>query len=378
MKHAAHLALCYMRHHRGKTAVMVAAVTLTLLLPLAVTVFVKTYEKKLGERAAATPMVVGAKGNRFDLVLQALYFRAGRVDTVEMQLAQDLDNEADVAAIPLHVRYTAQDTPVVGTRLDQYVPFRELQLARGAWPDRMGQAVLGHAVADRLNLAVGDAVTTDQQNPYDLAHNMPIRLRITGILEKTNTPDDDAVFVSLDTAWLIGGHAHGHAAGLHDNEALHRAANMAVEVTDDNADTFHFHGDKAALPISAVIVIPETDKARTILSARLNQNTPGVQALDPPAVMNELMGMVLRIKRFFDANVALVAIATAMLLGLVVMLSLKLRAAERHTLHMLGCGRWLIVQTQAIELAIVLGVSALLALGLALALVSLAPRLLGV
>lgn len=378
MTHAAHLALRYMRHHKGKAVVMIAAVTLTLLLPLAVTIFVKAYEKQLGERAAATPMVVGAKGNRFDLVLQALYFRAGRVDTVDARLATELHAEDDTTAIPLHVRYTAQDTPVVGTRLDLYVPFRNLRLAQGAWPKRMGQAVLGHETARRLNLAPGDTVTTDQQNPYDLAHNMPIRLHVTGVLAPTNTPDDEAVFVSLDTCWLIGGHAHGHAPDIHDNEALHRAANMAVEVTDDNAHTFHFHGDKETLPISAVVVVPDTDKARTILSARLNQNTPGVQALDPPEVMGELMGMVLQIKRFFDANVALVAIATAMLLGLVVTLSLKLRAAERRTLHMLGCGRWLVVQTQAIELAIVLGVSVALAMGLALALVAIAPRLLGV
>ncbi|MFI4862510.1 MAG: ABC transporter permease [Phycisphaerales bacterium JB063] len=378
MKHAAHLALRYMRHHKAKAVVMVAAVTLTLLLPMAVTVFVKAYEKKLGQRADATPMVVGAKGNRFDLVLQALYFRAGRVDTVEMKLVREIDAQADADAVPLHVRYTAGDAPVVGTWLDTYVPFRGLALRTGAWPKRMGQAVLGSAAAQRLGIGVGDTLTTDQQNPYDLAHNMPIRLRITGILQPTYSPDDDAVWVELDTAWLIGGHAHGHNPDAHNNEATHRAANMAVEVTDDNAHTFHFHGDPDQLPVSAIIVRPHTDKARTLLNARLNQNTPGVQALDPPTVMDELMGIVLQIKRFFDANLALVAAATAMLLGLIVTLSLKLRANERHTLHMLGCGRWLIVQTQAIELAIVLGASTLLALGLAYGLLALAPRLLGV
>ena len=378
MRHAAFLALAYMRHHRGKTAVMVAAVALTLLLPIAVTIFVRAYEKELGERAATTPMVVGAKGNRFDLVLQALYFRSGSIDTVPAQLAKDIAASKDVSALPMHVRFTAQGEPVVGTHLEAYFDFRELHLAQGAMPTRLGQAIVGHHTARRLKLLPGDRITTDQQNPYDLTRNMPIRLQVTGILAPTGTPDDDAVFTSLETCWLIGGHAHGHALQVHDNEATHRAANMAVDVTDDNAHTFHFHGDISQLPLSAVIVVPQTAKARTLLMARYTQGTPGVQALDPPTVMGELLGIVLRVKRFFDANVALVGVATAMLLGLVVMLSLKLRAAERRTLHLLGGGRWLVWQTQIIELLAVLALSATVAGAAAYGLFLLAPRMLGV
>lgn len=378
MRHAGYLALRYMRHHKGKSLVMVTAVALTLLLPIAVTVFVRAYERDLGARADATPMVVGASGNRFDLALMAMYFRAGRVEAVPASLADDAERNGDAVGIPLNVQYTAGGVPVVGTDLAEYAQLRGLTLTAGDWPEILGQAVLGREAADRLGLKPGDTVTTDQQNPYDIARNMPIRLRVVGVLAPTGTPDDDAAFTTLKTAWLIGGHGHGHAPRAHDDEALHRAANMAVEVTPDNADTFHFHGDLGELPLSAVIVVPDDDKARTILAARYNQATPGVQALDPPAVMDDLVGMVLRIKRFFDANLALVALSTAMLLGLVVVLSLKLRTAERRTLHLIGGGRWLVVQTQAIELIVVLVFGALLATGLALGLAWLAPRLLGI
>lgn len=377
MSGAFYLATRYMRRYCGKTAVMVAAVTLTLLLPLAVTVLVRAYDKQLGERAAATPMVVGAEGNRYDLVLQALYFRAGRVGTVPASLADEAERDGMAIGIPVHARYTAEGVPVVGTDLAEYADFRGLSVAQGDWPRMLGQAVLGHDAARRLGLKPGDTITTDQQNLYNLARNMPLRLRIVGVLAPTNTPDDHALFVSLKTCWLIGGHGHGHAPDIHDDEALHRAARLAVEVTEDNVDTFHFHGDLGELPLSAVIVVPDSDKSRTILAARFNQGTPGIQALDPPAVMDELMGLVFRVKRFFDANFALVLLATGLLLGLVVTLSLKLRSAERRTLHLLGCGRWLIVQTQAIELGLVLGISAALAGGLAALLAQLAPRWLG-
>ena len=44
MSGAFYLATRYMRRHTGKTIVMIAAVTLTLLLPLAVTVLVRAYD----------------------------------------------------------------------------------------------------------------------------------------------------------------------------------------------------------------------------------------------------------------------------------------------------------------------------------------------
>ena len=86
----------------------------------------------------------------------------------------------------------------------------------------------------------------------------------------------------------------------------------------------------------------------------------------------------MRIKRLFDANTALVGIAVVLLIGLVIALSMKLREAERRTLHKLGCGRWLIVQTQIAELAIVLiGAAVIVAAGSAAVMV-VAPMVLGV
>jgi len=379
MRSACYLAWSYTKAHKGRTLILIAALGLLLLLPTAVTLVIRSYDARMGTRAEATPMIIGAKGNRYDLLLQALFFRDGRTDDVPFGLVEKLEADLafDAIAIPVHARHTAENAPIVGTELATYFDFRGLSVAQGELPSMMGQAVLGHSAAKRLGVTVGDTLTTDRVNLYNLAKSMPIELNVVGLLESTNSADSEAVFVDLKTAWIIAGLGHGHDPAAHASEASHAATVTAIRITPDNADTFHFHGEASELPLSAVLVLPETDKDRTLITSRTNASA-NYQALRPAAVMNELMGLVLRIKKLFDANTALVGVAVVLLIGLVIALSMKLSEAERKTLHKLGCGRWLIVQTQAVELAIVLvGALVIVVLGSA-AVIMVAPRVLGV
>lgn len=379
MRSACYLAWKYTAAHRGRTLILIAALGLLLLLPTAVTLVIRSYDARMGTRAEATPMIIGAKGNRYDLLLQALFFRDGRTEDVPFGLVEKLESDLafDAEALPLFARYTAQNAPIVGTELAAYFAFRGLQIEEGGLPDMLGQAVLGHSTAKRLGLRVGDTLTTDRVNLYNLAKSMPLELNIVGVLGPTNSADGEAVFVELKTAWIIAGHGHGHDPNAHQSEASHSAAVTAIRITPDNAASFHFHGDEDQLPCSAVLVLPGDDKDRTLITSRYNASA-NYQALRPAAVMNELMGLVLRIKRLFDANTVMVGVAVVLLIGLVIALSMKLREAERKTLHKLGCGRWLIVQTQVVELAIVLaGALVMVAAGSAVV-VLIAPIVLGV
>lgn len=379
MKSACYLAWRYTTVHKGRTLILIAALGVLLLLPTAITLVVRAYDARMGDRAQATPMLIGAKGNRYDLMLQALFFRDGRTEDVPFGLVQKVENDLawNAHAIPLYARHTAETMPIVGTNLPTYFAFRRLAMDRGAMPNRIGQAVLGASVARRLALNVGDTITTDRVNLYDLSRTMPLELNIAGILRPSNSVDDEALFVDIKTAWIIAGKGHGHAPNAHASPATHAAAVAAIRITPENADTFHFHDDESDLPLSAILVLPQTDKDRTLITSRYNASTT-YQALQPEDVMNELMGLVLRIKRLFDANTAAVGLAVVLLTGLVVTLSMKLREAERKTLHKLGCGRWLIVQTQLAELIIVLiGAMLIVAIG-SVTILWLSPTLLGI
>ena len=356
------LAWLYLRRRRVAASVMVAGVALSLYLPLAAHWAANAFDKALGARAATTPMIVGARGSRFDLVLHGLYFRARSEGTMAHGEFAALREARHGRVIPLHAQFTAGGQPVVGTSLD-YFEFRKLQLARGESMALLGDCVLGANAARELNLNSGDKLKTDRQNLFDLAGDYPLQLNVTGVLAATGTADDEGVFVDVKTAWIIAGHGHGHDA-QETNAPSAKLVKTHLEITPENMGTFHFHGDTTALPLTAILVEPTDAKESAMVMSRY-QNSGQLQALKPPVVVAEMMGIVMRVRQFLDANYALVASATGLLLALIVALSRRLRAREMETLFLLGCSRGTQFALQAAELLIIFAAAIVLALAAA-------------
>ena len=224
--------------------------------------------------------------------------------------------------------------------------------------------MVGRRVAESEGLTVGSILLSDVENLYDIGASYPLKLKVTGILEPQGNPDDEAVFVDLKTAWIIEGIGHGHLDVDEDtDDALvlerrdgHVSTNAAVveytEITPENVDRFHFHGDPASFPVVAIVIVPTDDKSRTILRSRY-RHLAGVQVLEPAVALRELMEIVFQVKRFFDANFAVIGLTTSLLLILVLWLTRQLRAREFQTLHRIGCGRGLQWAVQAWEVALV-------------------------
>lgn len=383
MKNELALAFRHVRYHRFKSALLVAGLAITTTLPLAIGLLVSEYDRQLWSRAHATPLVLGAKGNRFDLVLQSLYFRTSRLDPVPYGIGRRISADGLAEGIPLAVGFTVQGQPVVGTTLD-YLEWRGLRVAAGRMPGLLGEAVVGSEAARILGAHPGDGLTTDQVNVYDLAKTFPLRLRVAGILAPSRSPDDHAIFVDVRTHWILEGRGHGHqnlatpdsnAYVLERGEGVvtaNAALDTYVEITPANVASFHFHGEIDDFPVSSFVVLPRDQKAKTILSARYRLD-PDWRLLDPQDVIADLTGFIFRVKRFFDLNYAVVAVSTVLFLVLVVLLSARLREGEFRTLHRIGAGRGIVLRLFAAELLIVFAGSALLAGAIAGLLFAFAP-----
>ena len=376
----------YVAYHKGKTAILTICLTLTGVLPLTAQLLITQYGQSLTERARCTPLVVGAKGNRFDLVLKALYFNSAGVDQIKMSEVDSIRESGLALAIPLHLNFTARRHPIVGTALE-YFEFRGLNVARGTGLRELGQAVLGAEVAAELELDPGDYLFSDQRSLYDITKTYPLKLHVVGVLAETGSPDDQAVFVDIKTAWVIGGQSHGHqnlATSADSSVILRRSDDNVVtsdaiveynEVTPENLASFHTHGDPADLPLSAIIVLPYTSKSSTLIKARYNVSATH-RILVPEEVVGELLGLVFKIKRFFDANFALITVSTLLFLILVLMLSRRIRRREMETMFKIGCSRMTVFRLQAAELAIVLVMALLLTGGLTITALWAAPHFL--
>lgn len=366
-----YLAWRYLLWHRWKAAILVAAVSLVLYLPLGLQLLVEQTARDMNARADATPLVLGARGSPLELVLNALYFSDEQPPTLSYAVVAELRDSGLVDPVPLYVRYYSQQVPIVGTSLD-YFGFRQLQLASGRQLATLGEAVLGYRAAADLGVGVGDFVVSSPQSVFDIAGVYPLKMPVVGILAASYSPDDEAIFVDLKTAWIIEGIGHGHqeltrpeaASAVLKTEDDRIVANASLlqynEITAANIDSFHFHGNDAELPLTAVLPVPRSDKARVLIQGRYQQHE-SLQLLEPRAIIDQLLATVFAVQRYVLVAMGLVALATTAVVLLVFLLSWRARRPEQDTLHLLGGSQAAVLSLMLAEVIMVMVLSVLLA-----------------
>ena len=381
MRHAVFLAWRNLNAGRLRAAILVGCLTVAVSLPIVMHLLVSRFQEQLTERAEATPLIVGATGSRFDLTLHALYFEADAPGEITMSEATAIRETGRAKPIPLYAKFRADRFRIVGTTAN-YHRYRQLKVARGEGLKRIGDCVLGATVAKSLGLGPGDKLTSEPENILDPAGSYPLRMRVNGVLEPTGSPDDSAVFVSLETGWIIAGRGHGHQNPGDEShtpvegeeEGSFATVEPFTEVTDENEHSFHFHGDREDLPLTAILVDAPDERAETLLMGRyLTRDDATI--LEPPLIIKQLMQLVFRVERFLDVAAVALLSTTAVLALLVFALSLRLRQREIQTLFKLGCSRFMIARILFAELAIIFLASALLVAAVSLAALQFGPRL---
>lgn len=392
MKNALYLAWKSLLWQRGRSLTILLSLAITIWLPVTVRLVLDQFRREISERANATPLVLGAKGSRIDLALHALYFDTLPPADTTMAEVESIDNlstaNAAAYAIPLHVRYRTQSRPgmeetvIVGTS-PEYFEFRRLKVVEGQTISLLGDCVVGSNVATKMQLHPGDSILSAPRNAFNLAGDYPLKMKVVGVMAQSHSPDDDAVFTDVRTTWVIDGIGHGHQElnPQTDSQLLLKndtgtgsvTANAAVlpytEITEDNIDSFHFHGEPASFPLTAILIVPETEKSRTQILGRYSSSLATAQCLKPPEVIEELLSIVFRIEQLAWVCSIAAGVVTCLLLGLVINLSMRLRESEMQTMFRLGCSRTTIAMLHGSEILLLLcsasvlaGVAALLTL----------------
>ena len=306
--------------------------------------------------------------------MNSLYFDEQVPDVFTMQAAEDIMQSDLAYAIPLYVRFHARNSVIVGTTLD-YFDFRGLQIAQGRMFAVLGEAVIGADVAEDYGLHPGDAIVSSPETLFDLAGVYPLKMAITGVLQRNHTSDDLAVFVDLKTAWVIEGLGHGHKdltstddasvimTRTEDSVTANAKLFQYTEVTEDNIDSFHFHGDLSAYPITAVLAVPDDVKSATLLRGLYLEN-PRYHIVRPKDVIAGLLENIFRIKSVIDSVIAIVGLATVMAIILVFALSVRLRQRELSTIFRLGCSRMTTVNLIVAEITLIVIASSIISAGL--------------
>lgn len=364
MSNSLYLAWRYLNFNKIRSLVLISCITIISILPITLEILLNESETQLAQRAELSPLLLGAKGSALDLAMNSLYFSDEVPGTITMAAAEEVMDSDLAMPIPLYNRFQARGFPIVGTTID-YFDFRELKFAQGNVFATLGQCVIGSQVAEKLGLKPGDHIVSSPENLFDIAGIYPLKMQISGVLAKANSADDQAVFVDIMTAWVIHGLGHGHqdltsttdSSVILKKDKSNVTANAKlmqyVEITDQNVDSFHLHGNPTKFPLTAVLTIPYDDKSATIFQGRyLNNDTP-YQIVKPKEVIDTLMDNIFKIRNVLDAIIVLVGSSTMLALILVFSLSLRLREQELDINFKLGCSRATTIRILGAEILII-------------------------
>ena len=358
------LALSYLRYHWARSLVLVLVAALIMFVPVATQMLLSTSERALVARGNTTPLILGSRGSQLDLTMATLYFSDERPVPLPLREVEAIWDSNLALPIPVHTAFSSGGFRIVGTSLD-YFDFRDLTTAEGRGLSLLGDAVIGAEVAEALGKTVGDTLVSAPENLFDLDGVYPLEMPIVGVLTRTNSPDDAAIFVDLKTAWVIQGIGHGHedvitTADLAEgSDALANAAVVQYQrITPENLETFHFHGSQDDYPVSAAIIVPNDTRSGTILKGRYLDPETAAQLVEPASVIQGLVDRIFRIKSLLDVVTAIIAVAAAAAIGLAVFLSYRLRAAELSTAVKLGARRGMVLRLLAAETVVLLFLSA--------------------
>lgn len=190
---------------RWLTALLsVLAIAFSVMLLLGVEKVRNGARQSFADTISGTDLIVGARSGGVQLLLYSVFRIGNATNNVTWKSYQDIAAHPDVEwIVPLSLGDSHKGYRVLGTNQDYFKHYRfrgdqPLELAQGEVFDDLFDAVIGSEVARQLGYKVGDKIVIGHGlGSVSFLDHADKPFRVSGILEKTGTPVDRTVHVSL-------------------------------------------------------------------------------------------------------------------------------------------------------------------------------------
>lgn len=259
--------------NRWPTALLtVLAIALSVMLLLGVEKIRTGAKDSFANTISGTDLIVGARAGSIQLLLYSVFRIGNATANVTWETYEDLKTIPDLDwIVPLSLGDSHRGFRVLGTDLGYFEHYRYrrdhgLTFRAGAPFDDLFDAVIGADVANELGYALGD--------PMIVAHGIGRAgfvehddkpFQVAGILEKTGTPVDRTVHVSLEAIeaihidWQSGARIPGMSVSAEEVRQLElqpKAITAALIGLDSRLATFKVQrmiNEYPEEPISAIL-----------------------------------------------------------------------------------------------------------------------------
>lgn len=186
----------------------ILAIALSVALFLGVEKIRTGAKTSFSDTISGTDLIVGARSGSVQLLLYSVFRIGNATNNVTRESYQEIAQRPEVEwIVPISLGDSHRQFRVMGTSSAffehyHYRQGRSLETAEGAFLDDLFDAVIGSDVADTLGYSVGDPIVVAHGLASFTEHeDQPFR--VSGILEKTGTPVDRTVIVSLEAIEAI-------------------------------------------------------------------------------------------------------------------------------------------------------------------------------
>ncbi len=357
----AKLAAASLLSRKSNAVLTLMAIAISVMLLLGVERVSQETRSGFANTISGTDLIVGARSGSVNLLLYSVFHIGNPTNNITWETYQHWANNSQVAwSVPIALGDSVRGYPVVATEPTFFEHFRyaqqqSLTFASGQAFQR-GEAVVGAEVARQLNLQVGsDLVIAHGTGSVSFHEHDDHPMHIAGVLERTGTPVDQAIYVGLrDLDIMHGGtddhahddhdsdshdaHEHGEHAG-HEHDAHEHGAHEHDE-HESHEHTAHEHDAQPPIPGISAFFVGLQSKPRAIFMQR-EINTyreEPLTAIMPGSTLHELWRTLSGFERALSVVSGFVLLAGLLGMLATILASLRERRREMAVLRSIGAG----------------------------------------
>ena len=321
------LAIKSFRNRKFTTGLTVLSIALSVTLLLGIEKIRAGAETSFTSTISGTDLIVGARSSPVQLLLYSVFHIGSPTNNISWHSYEEISDYPQVEwTIPLSLGDSHKGYRVVGTTVQFYQHYRfargqQLQLEQGQWFDENYEAAVGAEVAAALGYRPGDQIIIAHGSGDDsfITHaDKPFR--VAGILKRTGTPVDRAVYVGLKSIDAIHQRFDGER---HKHDPL-----MAYE---DHA------GGTEQRSLSAILLGLKSRGSALSMQRKINEDDhEPLTAIMPGVVLLEVWQMMSVVEKILLVVSGLVVAVGLFSMLIILMTSLNERRREMAILRSVG------------------------------------------
>ena len=372
---------------RRKTTALLTllSITISISLLLCVDIIRSQVKTSFTRTVSGVDLIVGAPSGQLNLLLSSVFNIGTPTKGIEYESVASLTSNKQVSwLIPLSLGDTHRGFRVVGTTNSffdhfKYGDMQSLQLSDGTTFSQPLSTVVGADIAESLGYKVGDKmIISHGLGSVSFNNHDDHPFTISGILGKTGTPVDKAVYVTLqglEEAHTGPKHSPTSLLGRKSVEKVHQVANEHEHEHehDEHTEEHAPYNSEAFTPESVSVVMLGLKHRVTALQLQyqINQSKKEpLMAILPGMALAELWQIMGNVESLLLGLSGLIVICALIGLATMLLATMRERYQEIAVLRTIGAGPFTLLLLIQIEAMLLTILSAALSLGLVAGLMS--------